>query len=203
VSNPFDVLAARVDALSRQTRGNSDALAEIRHIAETAHRALDELVDRVATAERLAAGAVTAIAHQRDDVSGQCRVTTSWLAEPRDNALPELVAWIDCVLIHYPGTADALSNCWPFHPWVVEELMALQAAWTESYQGERANGTRAVDWHDRHRPATIARIRANIADCSVDAHEPGRRADHMRFAAVPGGSSVAAAMSWWLAQRSG
>jgi hypothetical protein len=82
---------------------------------------------------------------------------------------------MDQVLVHYPGAVEALGMCWSLHSWIVEELVALHAAWIEAYCGERASGTRAVDWHERHRPGVISRISVVTAGCSVEAHQPGGR----------------------------
>lgn len=199
MSTPFEALAARVDALSRQVRANAELLAEVRQIAERADHAFVDLVDRVADAQQLAAAAVAAT-KARDGgtqtVASERRIK-SWLAVPRSEALPVLVDWIERVLIHYPGTVDALSDCWPFHPWVVEELVALHAAWDEAFEGDRACGSKAVDWHDRLRKGVIARICTVTADCSMAAHVSGRRADHRLRVAIPGAPRVAAASVWW------
>jgi hypothetical protein len=202
VRSPFDILTGRVDALSRDNRAHADALATIRETAEAAHRTLDDLVDRVAAAEHLAAGTAAQLAKQAGVLTGDPgEGISSWLAAPRPAALAELVVWIGQVLIHYPGTADALSTCWPYHPWIVEELLALHAAWIDAYEGDRPSGTKAVDWHDRHHPGALTRIATELRDCSIDAHRPGGRVDHTQLPATPATEHVSDAGAWWTNAR--
>src|SRR5262249_49900177 len=125
----------------------------------------------------------------------------SWLADPEPTMLAGLVTWLGRVLVHYPDTADALGECWPLHPWIVEELLALQAAWYEAYDSGRPSGTKAVDWHARHKPGVLHRIRRTLADCTIDAHRPGGRADHTRLSRLAGVEHAERAADWWSACR--
>ncbi|NJC70843.1 hypothetical protein HC031_14115 [Planosporangium thailandense] len=164
-------LARDVEQLRREVDQHRADIDRARETGDTAHRVLADLVDRVA-----------AVADDRpvgadNTEDGQHAGVESWLVSPRPEALQELVEWMDQVLIHYPGTVDALGQCWSLHAWIVEELLALRAAWSEAYQGDRAGGTKAVDWHERHRPGVIARITQGTAGCSVEAHQPGGRLD--------------------------
>jgi hypothetical protein len=160
-------LAREVEQL-RERLVQLDAVADdAKRTAEAVHRVLPELADRVAAV----AGDRTELANRvsRDED------LPSWLANELPEMLVQLQGWLDHVLIHYPDTAIALGVCWPLHPWIVEELLALRAVWFEAYQGERVNGTKAVDWHDRLRPGVLRRIREHTAGCSPEAHRPGGR----------------------------
>ncbi|GAA1033335.1 hypothetical protein GCM10009557_34770 [Virgisporangium ochraceum] len=143
---------------------------------------LPELADRIAAAAEFR----TAPDGQADEEI----LSASWLADPRRETLSGLCEWLGQILIHYPDTVRALSPCWPRHPWIVEELVALQAAWREAYEGERASGTKAVDWHDRLRPGVVARLRVHTAGCSPEAHRPGGRLDS-ESSDVPGAAEIA------------
>jgi hypothetical protein len=103
----------------------------------------------------------------------------------RPDALTELGGWLDEVFVEYPDAVDTLGDCWPCHPWVVEELLALKAAWHEAYESERASGSKAVDWHDRHRPGAVTRISRALSACSAAAHRPGGRLDTGQAPAKP------------------
>lgn len=191
MSAAAEVLATRLDAISRQLRLQADDLAAVRGLADSAHRVLGDLTDRVDVVEKLA----TMPAPPAGSGGG------SWLADPDPQALGDLAGWVDRVLVHYPSTVEVLGDCWPWHPWVVEELLALSRAWSEAYDVERPSGIRAVDWHDRYRPGVMDRIRRTLSDCGLEAHGPGRRADHTRLPAVCGADQVPAAADWWTAAR--
>jgi hypothetical protein len=203
VSTPFEVLAARVDAIGRHVRAFTEVVTRTEQTAEAAHQALDGLVDRILVVERLVAEAAEQVTAASASADEEQPAVQSWLARPQRAQLVELAGWTEQVLIHYPGTAEALRSCWPYHPWAVEELLALHAAWREAYVGKRVNGGRAVDWHDRHRPGVLARLRKELGDCSIEAHEPGRRADHRRLPTVAGGEYVESAVGWWSSSLGG
>lgn len=195
MSTQFDVLASRIDALSCQVRAQTGEIADM-------CAALVAVADRVAEVEELATATAESVTEQvsQSGDGGRCPLA-SWLTEPAPKALAALTAWIDTVLVQYPDVVDALGECWPLHPWIVEELTALHAAWTEAYTGEHPSGIRAVDWHERHRPGVIERIRRALTDCSVHAHNPGGRADHTRLPEVPGLDQARTAVAWWTSQR--
>ncbi|NJC70863.1 hypothetical protein HC031_14215 [Planosporangium thailandense] len=164
-------LARDVEQLRREVDQHRAEIDRAQETGDTAHRVIADLVDRVAAvADNRPVGAGNTEDGRRVGVE-------SWLAASRPAVLDELVGWMDQVLIHYPGTADALGQCWSFHPWIVEELLALRAAWSEAYQSDRASGSRAVDWHKRHRPGVMTRVAQGTAGCSIEAHEPGGRLD--------------------------
>jgi hypothetical protein len=167
-------LARDVEQLRREVDQHRADIDRAQETGDTAHRVLADLVDRVA-----------AVADNRPTDAGctedgQRIGVGSWLYAPRAEVLHELVEWMDQVLIHYPGTGDALGQCWSLHPWIAEELLALRAAWFEAYQGDRASGAKAVDWHERHRPGVMSRIAQGTAGCSVEAHQQGGRLDTAR-----------------------
>ena len=97
--------------------------------------------------------------------------------------LGELVAWLELVYLRYPDAAQGLPECWCWHPDVVEELLWLMHAWLAAYQGTAASVGLAADWHDRHRPGVVRRLRGSVGSCSIEAHQtregwtPGDRPD--------------------------
>ena len=147
-----------------------DAVAgKAQQMAEAVHRVLPELAERIS--------AVASGPGEPDDLVEADDMSQSWLLNQRPQMLDRLREWLEQVLIHYPGSTQALGPCWPLHPWIVEELLALRAAWFEAYEGERASATRTVDWHDRYRPGVVRRITEHISGCSEEAHRKGGRLD--------------------------
>lgn len=124
----------------------------------------------------------------------------SWLTiDDTDTArtlLADLVDWLTRVYAHYPAAVDALGECWPWHPTAVEELLALRAGWHAAYTSPDATAARALDWHDRHLPGTLRRLRAALADCSQPAHQPGGRADHL-CPTIPATTHLDQLAGWW------
>lgn len=96
----------------------------------------------------------------------------SWLAvEDTDQAhedVVELTGWLAAVYLRYPDAA--LPSCWQWHPAVVEELCWLRQAHQDAYHGAQACSARAADWHDRHRPGVVSRIRKWLRDCDLSCH---------------------------------
>lgn len=167
-------LAGEVERLTRQLAEVKTDAAQAGQTAEAAHRALIDIVDRVADLANQHTGQV---AEQTDQPTGP----TSWLTitdpDQRQTVMADLVDWMQRVYIHYPDSPASLGECWQLHPAAVEELLALKAAWHAAY----AAGTpayRAIDWHDRHLPGTQHRLHTMLADCSQAAHQPGGRAHH-------------------------
>ncbi|OLT19158.1 hypothetical protein BJF78_36380, partial [Pseudonocardia sp. CNS-139] len=126
----------------------------------------------------------------------------SWLlVEDPDEAvgrLGELVGWLDAVFLRYEA-AD-LPSCWLWHPGVVEELLVLRELWLEAYQG-RAQSWRLVgEWHERHRPGVVARLRPLAKGCDLADHRPGGAADRLA-ATAPVRSALAVLPGMWAVNR--
>ena len=129
----------------------------------------------------------------------------SWLdadLDPRDPAVAEamltrLAQWVAGVYLRYPDAR--LPDCWLWHPEVIEELLWLHQAWLAAY-AEGARVTAAADWHDRHRPGVLARIKSTADMCALDDHQPGKiRHRPARTAPVLDALPVIAA--WWSTER--
>jgi hypothetical protein len=132
--------------------------------------------------------------------------TPSWLdlpadAEPADAAglLDQLVDWMRGIFLRYTDAARALPDCWLWHPDVVEELVWLRTAWWAAYRMESGTVQLAADWHDRHRPGVVRRIRDYAGTCSLETHLPG--AERHSAAAVPLADAVPAIADWWALGR--
>lgn len=122
--------------------------------------------------ERLAV-AVTEFAErsaQRDPEQG----VVSWMLvtdpEVALAAVTDLIAWLDQVYLQYD---TSLPSCWMWHPSVVEELLWLRAAHAAAYTGKRPNPIAAGDWHGRHRPGVVERIKAVVGGCELSQHRDG------------------------------
>ena len=84
--------------------------------------------------------------------------------QERSDALQSLGRWVDEVLrIRHPEVYDQLGSCWFWHPDILDELTALQAAWVAAYRDKASPATAAIEWHDRWLPGAMARCRAAIA----------------------------------------
>jgi hypothetical protein len=130
---------------------------------------------------------------------------TSWLELPLSEEgrveqataiLRDLVSWTDLVYLQFGDGAQALPDCWLWHPDVVEELLWLRRAWDGAYHGTSASVLHAGDWHDRARPNVTRRVRAAAGTCSIERH---RHADRP----VGSGDNDApkAVARWWAESR--
>ena len=117
--------------------------------------------------------------------------------------LDELVGWLAAVYLRYPDGADHLPECWTWHPDVVEELLWLMHAWAAAYQGPQASVALVGDWHDRHRPGVVRRIRQSAGSCSYEKHQTRSGWDTLSSAAptVPGLEHVGSIAAWWATRR--
>ena len=96
----------------------------------------------------------------------------------------ELAAWASWLEQTYgPG----LLPCWPRHPNVVQELVALLAARSDA---EARGGRALADWHSLL-AAAATRMRDALSACTASRHEPSahRRLDPAG-ALLPEGASV-------------
>jgi len=92
-----------------------------------------------------------------------------------------------------------VPDCWLWHPDIVEELLWLRAAWWTAYRTESGTVSQAADWHDRHRPGVVRRIRESAGTCSIETHLPGTGQNPPT--AVPLADAVAAIAGWWTLAR--
>ena len=103
-------------------------------------------------------------------------------------AWEELEEWVWWLRSTYPSSREAIPDCWPAHPDLVQELTALGAWWEEIYdpladeipdpegkqpavESEESNGRSAVAWHEALDHA-VQRWRANskcsMTECALD-----------------------------------
>jgi hypothetical protein len=106
------------------------------------------------------------------------RAISTWLVAPADGqvtlqVLEELQAWVKTVFLRYKDGAQALPECWLWHPAIVEELLWLMHAWLAASQGENASVGLVGDWHDRYRPGVARRIQGTFGNCSLEVHRDG------------------------------
>lgn len=123
--------------------------------------------------------------------------SSAWLLqvgeEPEKLAerLAGLVEWLDKVFVRYPGSE--LSNCWLWHPWIVEELLWLRAYHAQAY-GPQGNPTAQGMWHDQSLPRLLERIRKH--PCDLSKHVPAGQAAKDPVAAPLAGHINAVAAAW-------
>lgn len=132
----------------------------------------------------------------------------TWLSLPADEpaarrVLDELAAWLPAVFLRYPDGQQALPECWAYHPELVEELLWLMHAWLAAYQGPAASVGLAADWHERHRPGAVRRIRQAAGSCSVENHltREGRTRYPAEAPTLPGVEAIPAVAAWWGPRR--
>ena len=83
--------------------------------------------------------------------------------QERAEAMQSLGRWVNEVLrARHPEAYNELGTCWFWHPDILDELTALQAAWFAAYRDKASSGTAAIEWHDRWLPGAIARCREAI-----------------------------------------
>lgn len=175
-------LARDVELLRRQLDALRVDVAQAQQTADAAHRVLVDLSDRVAAVADVPMGTARAAVDKLARLEPAQSGLRSWLVlEDREVAarlLGGLADWCQAVLLHYPGAEDALGECWMLHPAAVEELLALWYAWTAAYLGESASPVKVMDWHDRYRQGSVARLTTIVGGCSLADH----RADTAKYA---------------------
>jgi hypothetical protein len=127
----------------------------------------------------------------------------SWLDLPADpdvaaTVLADLIGWLGRVYLRYSDAARGLSDCWLWHPDVVEELVWLRHAWHDAYKSGDASVRAAGDWHDRLRPGAARRIATYTKACSLESHLPGRGTG---AALVPMTEAAEPIAAWWVQRR--
>lgn len=175
LARDLESLRHRVDLLAEQVGTSKESAA-------SAHRAVVRLTDAVGRLSRQSGSEKTLSDNvfrptekAKNDGDDDEERPEPWLtlADPAEAAqqLAGLVEWLNSVYVHYPD--GQLGECWAWHPSVVAELLALQGAWLEAHEGERASAAAQVDWHDRHRPGVARRIGEQLHRCGLARHAPG------------------------------
>lgn len=130
------------------------------------------------------------------------KVIPSWLMPPDvDRAaaiLRELGAWVTRVYLRFPDAAQALPECWVWHPDVVEELLWLHLAWHAAHHGPTATVLAVGDWHDRARPGVVRRTRGAAGTCSAENH-PSAGDRHTPAPHTPMADVVTTVAAFWVA----
>ena len=84
--------------------------------------------------------------------------------DSRVMALRDWLRWAHPVLFE-PNLPDPFPACWSSHPGVVEELLALHAAWVNAYAGDPSEAM--IAWHDRWlRPSLDRMWQYGLNSCS-------------------------------------
>lgn len=174
---------------------------EIKAVQSSADTALRGVVRLTKSVEGLARPAPAAAPSSE---SGEGEPIPCWLTidnqEQAQQILAELVEWLEAVYLRYPGGEQNpgayLTDCWLWHPSVVEELLACRGAWYAAYEGERVSARAVADWHDRDRPGTARRVKDELGGCSLTRHKAdGPLA--WRPARAAGMEMSGALVSWW------
>ncbi|NLT55608.1 MAG: hypothetical protein GXX79_13815 [Actinomycetales bacterium] len=112
------------------------------------------------------------------------------VADPDQAArwLTDATAWLGEV---GSGHRLDLVPCWPLHPDVVAEVLALAETWRSAYQG---NPTDVAEWLTRWLPAAKDRISASLNRCQV-----GHAINRTTYATD--GLTPDAVAHWWTTDR--
>jgi hypothetical protein len=127
----------------------------------------------------------------------------SWLVLPYDakdaqTVLADVLGWLRDVYLRYADARNGLTQCWLWHPEVVEELLWLMYAWMAAYRGDGASVKAAGDWHDRLRPGVVKRIREYTKGCDFTRH---KITSATPAAEVPSAEAADAIVAWWSKTR--
>lgn len=196
-----------VDRHERAIRTNEGEVAAAKETAATALRGVATLTAAVeGVARRQRATPAAAVGGDEDQAEAMpCWLT---LADPdkAQQTVGELVEWLESVYLRYPGGHDFpggdLTECWLWHPSVVEELLACRAAWYAAYEGDRASARAVMDWHDRDRVGTARRVRDELAGCSLTKHKADGPLAY-RPARAPGMEMATEVVEWWAKSQGG
>jgi hypothetical protein len=93
-----------------------------------------------------------------------------WIGlSPDDHAarLTELRQWADTILRREYG-GYPLPACWAAHPHAIWELSTLAAEWHRTYDRQRPDLNRALEFHDRWLPGTMRRVADITRRCSPE-----------------------------------
>jgi hypothetical protein len=180
-------MAGRVDALEKSAeegrkdvaaigRGLADITAQLRRLNDTSHP----------TGPAPSSSSGDELAEQQPDwlTVDDPSVAREWLAAAQ--------GFVDGVLVHH-GVGMTMP-CWPLHPTVVADLLAMACERDAAYTG--ATPTPVSEWLSRWLPAGIERITRAMAECVV---ERGHRV-HGRTYDVTGFDPASAA-TWWATER--
>lgn len=183
----------------------AEALAGLAREVEQLRRTVRTVAGLPGRVEQLAATLAQAV----DDLAGGPKRPdpvrpSSWLAHATDpdqaaRALGELTQWVGEVYLRYPVAARELSDCWLWHPDVIEELAWLHLAWQLAYGEHTGTVTAVGDWHDRYRPGVVARIRTATRVCALQEHTGSGRPTGTSTA--PSIGSVPSLATWWASAR--
>jgi hypothetical protein len=191
------VLAGRVDAVERQLRLTDERLAGVAEDVAALGRGMADLVAQIRQLGTSAPAAVVTPAGDDDVDEGElAEPQRDWMTVtdpvPAAQWLDELATWTTDVLA--PHDAAPAAICWPLHPDVVAELMALQADRDAAYDGDRP--TPVSEWLARWLPSASQRIGASLAHCIA---ERGHHADGRTYDATV--LDLASVAGWWTEHR--
>jgi uncharacterized coiled-coil protein SlyX len=180
---------AQVDELRRDVsavaRGMADLSAQLQHLTQANGRAI------LRTAGNRQDGAVTDGGDGADDETQR-----DWLAVTDPDTAAEWLADVTTFAADVLGPLGATPSaaCWPLHPGVVVELLALRAEHRAAYSGP--NPTPVSEVLGRWLPGAAGRISAELLRCSSErAHRSGARAYE-----IPRLDPVRVA-AWWAETR--
>lgn len=168
-----NVLVARADSLEAANIARARESDAIRRDVEVQGRILAKLVKA------------------REDDEGQ----PDWVnvEDPRDavSILRGAVRFHDR---HVPALGCVMAPCWPWHPLVVVEVVALSQQYVASYGGRPAD---VSDFLNRWLPGFVSRVRKAMPECNRSEH----REDGQTYAADTAMTDRLA--EWWATDRRG
>jgi hypothetical protein len=189
----------RIDSLDRTVNGIAgDVTALGRGLAELTgqiRRITTGTADATVTGTEIepATGEAGPAGETADEVVGQrdwltvtdARIALDWLVECR--------GWAEAALVWHDLDLDQ-TPCWPLHPTVVADVLALIEQRDEAYIGSKPSAV--SEWLTRWLPAAVERIRTGLTRCNDSAGH-----DHRGQVYDARQLTLTDAARWWTGQR--
>lgn len=138
----------------KRLRGDIEALAGVVAEQSGALEVLEQAVVDAATKPGRPAPAGASDAQ----ITGYSARASS--TEDHAQAVKDLTAWLEwanpVLIVPRSSSRAGIPPCWPRHPGVVEELLALHGAWLAAYT-EGPNDA-MIAWHDRWIESCVSRV---------------------------------------------
>jgi hypothetical protein len=186
------VLAGRVDALEHELRRNTGDVTALGRAVTDLTTQIRVLTTNLTPSSPTSSSTVDDPGEDAKEVAGQ----PDWFAvtDPDDatTILTTLTTWVKDIGAHHGITLPAV--CWPLHPDVVADLLALSTERDTAYTGPYT--TPVSEWLTRWLPATTDRISTTLSGCvAVGGHR-----DHNRTYDATGLATYTIA-AWWATNR--
>lgn len=105
----------------------------------------------------------------------------------------DLVRWLQQVFVYY---GYQLPTCWPWHPPLVEQLLALRHTHWAAYSAKKVSEQARWDWHEKTLPG-FAKLLGPLLSHTLDDHRPGKA---VPLVPIPMVTALPRVAEWWACQ---